>query len=102
MDIIGMEDRKDRDRIIVRAVMNREEFERLQGRLDDLVVFSPDTINVSASAIKTGARHNHSKYLLLPVKVRRDIKMNPLFEVIQCGLIYGPLGKYVVYRYDNI
>ena len=100
MDIIGMEDRKDRDRIVLKAVMSMEEFGKLKGNLDNLVVFSPDTINVPASAIKTGARHNHSKYLLLPVKVRREVKDHPISSTgITCCLIEGVVEQYIVYRF---
>lgn len=99
MDIIGMEDRKDRDRIVVRAVMSTDEFERLQGKLDDLVVFSPDTIKVPASAIKTGSRHNHSKYFLVPVKVRKELKGNPFsFEEVRCSVFLSEGDEFIIYK----
>ena len=98
MDIIGMEDRKDRDKVVVRAVMSTEEFGRLQGRLDNLVVFSPETINIPTSTIKTGARHSYARYLLLPVKVRRKLRGDSAsLEGIKCGVITGTLERYVLY-----
>jgi len=56
------------------------------------------TITEPTSFTKTGARHSFAKYLLFPVKLRRQFKTDEFdFEKLQCGTVLYKDKLYVVY-----
>ena len=84
--------------IEVRALMSDVEFEHLLGHLDHLCVFATKTISEPATTIKTGARHSYARYLLFPVRLRRQFKTDEFdFERISCGTVKYREKLYVVY-----
>ena len=81
------------------GIMGSAEFEQLVGALDFLCVFSTKTIVERATAIKTGARLSHAKYLLFPVSLRRRFKTDEFdFEKIVCGSVRYRDKLYVIYE----
>lgn len=98
MKILQLEDGNGQTRVIVRAVLGGQEFEHLGGALDNLCVFSTKAITEPSSAIMTGAKHSHAKYLLFPASLRRHLKSDDLeFERISCGTVDYKDSVYVVF-----
>ncbi len=83
----------------VRAIMDEAEFKQLLGNLVNLCIFAKETITEPASAIQTGARHQYAKYILLPVRLRRQFKTDEYdFDNIQCGALKRGDTLYVIYE----
>lgn len=86
MRIISLEDGHRPHGMEIRAAVSNIEFRQLDGNLDNLCVFATRTISEPSSAIKTGARHNYAKYLLLPVRLRRQFRTDSYdFDELRCG-----------------
>ena len=82
----------------IRALLSDIEFEHLLGNLKELCIFATKTIAEPATTIKTGARHSHAKYLLFPVRLRRQFRCDEFdFENIACGTVLYPGKVYVLY-----
>lgn len=97
--ILHLEQSQKPGAVEVRAIMDDAEFEQLVGNLDNLCVFSTKTITETASAIQTGARHSYAKYLLFPVRLRRQFKTDDYnFEKIVCGAVKHGSKLYVIYE----
>ena len=95
-------DAKESDGVIVRAYMDDKEFKQLSGDIKNLITFSAETITEPTRAIKTGARHNHARYLLLPVKLRRAFKTETHdFENIKCNYIENGSKVYVIFGLER-
>jgi hypothetical protein len=102
MKILKMENREDKDGVIIEALIGNGEFRQLAGYLDWLVSFSANTISEPARAIKTGARHSYARYLLLPIKIRKRFKVDTHdFENIKCGAVEYRDMLFVIYGVPN-
>ena len=78
--------------------MGTTEFKQLGGDLTGLVVFASSKVTEPATAIKTGARHSHVKYLLFPAKLRHQFKTEDYdFEKIACGTATYRDRLFVIY-----
>lgn len=98
MKILKLEESKGQDGVIVKAWLDKNEFQRLNGYLDKLVVFSAKAIDESSKAIKTGARNSYARYFLLPVQIRKRFKTDTHdFEHIMCGALECNECLYVIY-----
>ena len=98
MRIIKVENSRKRNAVKIRAIMGTAEFEQLCGSLHELCVFATKTLQESATAVKTGKRHSWVKYLLLPVKLRRQFKTAEFdFDKIECGVAKYRDRLYVIY-----
>ena len=96
--IVKVENSKKPHGVEIRALMGVPEFEQLHGSLHDLCVFATKTLGERATAVKTGARHSWIKYLLLPVRLRRQFKTDEFdFENIECGVARYRDTLYVIY-----
>ena len=83
----------------IHSLLGKSEFEQLQGQLARLCVFATSTITEPATSIKTGARHSYAKYLLLPVKLRRQHKTSDYnFNGLRCGTVNYRDALYIIYR----
>ncbi len=99
MRILRIENSKKPNGVEINALMGEAEFRQLLGYLDNLCVFATKTIIEPATAIKTGARHSYAKYLLFPVKLRREFKTHDFdFEKIVCGTVKYREKLYVIYE----
>ena len=102
MIILDLHKSKKPRGIEIRALLSDVEFEHLLGNLDSLCVFATKTIGEPASVIKTGARHSYTKYLLFPVKLRRQFKTDQYdFENISCGTIKYREKLYMIYGVER-
>ena len=78
--------------------MGDTEVEQLLGRRENLAVFATETIDEPATAIKTGARHSFAKYLLFPVKLRRQFKTDGYdFDNLSCGVVKYRDSLFIIY-----
>lgn len=83
----------------VHAFLSQTEFKQLAGHVENLCLFSSDTISEYASCIKTGARHSYAKYLLLPVVFRRQFQtLEYDFEMLKCGVLELTDCVFVIYK----
>lgn len=99
MKILKLDAEAEKEGVIVKAFLTLTEFRSLSGDIENLVLFSEGVIKERTRAIKTGARHNHARYLLLPVCVRRAFKTETHdFEKIMCGAIEYRGSLFVVFR----
>lgn len=99
MIILHLEQSQKPGAVEVRAIMDDAEFEQLIGNLDNLCVFAAKTITEPASAIQTGARHSYAKYLLFPVRLRRQFKTDDYdFDKIRCGVLKHKDKLYIIYE----
>jgi hypothetical protein len=60
--------------MIIRAKVGSAEFNQLHGNLDNICMVAVDTITEPVKVTKTGARHSHAKWFLLPVRMRTRYK----------------------------
>lgn len=98
MKIIHLENIKKIRGVEIRAIIGNAEFLQLLGNLENLCVFAISTISEPATSIKTGARHSYAKYLLFPVKLRRQFKTDDYdFEELTCGTVKYKDKLYVIY-----
>lgn len=98
MKILKLEENKKNNSVIIKGLVGVSEFRQLSGYLNKLVVFAIDTIDEPTKAIKTGARHNYARYLLLPVKIRKRFRADTHdFENIRCGAIEYKDRLFVVF-----
>ena len=96
--IVNLEDHGDNSTVLVKAILAKSEFKQLVGNLDNVSVFSPETIREYASFIRTGHRHSFAKYLLLPSILRRQFKTTDYdFEKMHCGKIENSEMLFVIY-----
>jgi hypothetical protein len=96
--ILNLEASKRPRGIEIKALLSDTEFGQLLSQLDNLCVFATQTITEPATAIKTGARHSYAKYLLFPVKLRRQFKTDDFdFEKVECGAVKYRDKLYVIY-----
>ncbi|MDA2934367.1 hypothetical protein MYX82_08485 [Acidobacteria bacterium AH-259-D05] len=99
MRILYIENSKKPNGIEIRGLLGDAEFKQLVGNLDFLCVFATRTIIERATCIKTGARHSFAKYLLFPVKLRRQFKTDQFdFEKMNCGFVHYRDKVYVIYE----
>lgn len=97
--ILNLEQSQEQNAIEIRARMHDQEFEQLLGNLDELCVFACKTIKEPASVVQTGARHSYAKYLLFPVKLRRQFKTDEYdFSKLLCGALRSKDKLYVIYE----
>ena len=98
MKILSVENGSKTKGVEVRALMGTHEFAQLVGNIDKLCVFATITVCEPASTIKTGARHNHAKYLLFPVRLRRKFSATEFdFDKVSCGTVMYGETLFVVY-----
>ena len=98
MRILTLEENSRPHHVEIKALLGETEFQQLLGRLDNLAVFATEAIDEPAAAIKTGARHSYAKYLLFPVKLRRQFKTDGYdFNNLSCGVVKYRETLYVVY-----
>lgn len=96
--IISLAESKKPHSVDIKASMGDTEIEQLLGRRENLAVFATETIDEPATAIKTGARHSFAKYLLFPVKLRRQFKTDGYdFDNLSCGVVKYRDTLYVIY-----
>lgn len=82
----------------VKAIMSDVEFAHLEGRLENLCLFSTEAIKEPATATRTGAKHNAVKWLLFPATLRKKFKADDFdFEKVTCGTIKYRDKVYVIY-----
>lgn len=99
MMILHLEQSQQPNAVEVKARMEDSEFEQLLGNLDELRVFASKTIIEPASVIQTGARHSYAKYLLFPVKLRRQFRTDEYdFEKLRCGALKHREKLYIIYE----
>jgi len=99
LKILSVEDGSKHHAIIVKAILGTHEFAQLQGNITDICVFATHTIDVRATFTKTGARHSHAKYLLLPAALRRRLPKNDYdFKRLTCGMVHYKDELFIVYR----
>jgi len=97
--ILHLEQSQQPNSVEVKARMEGSEFEQLLGNLDGLRVFASKTITEPASVVQTGARHSYAKYLLFPVKLRRQFQTDEYdFEKLRCGALRYRERLYVIYE----
>lgn len=82
--------------IILSMKTSKKEFKQLEGNLCDLCMFSVDSISEPVKAIKTGARHNCAKWLLLPACIRRRYK-DLDYNSLKCSCL--EYGDFVFFIY---
>ena len=98
MRILRVSATKEASELEIQGLLDQSEFRQLLGELQDLCIFSQGTIIEPASAIKTGARHSYAKYLLFPVKLRRQYKTDAFdFTRIRCGVLKYQERLYAIY-----
>jgi hypothetical protein len=96
--ILTLEENSKPHSVEVKALLGDTEFQQLLGRLDNLAVFATEAIDEPATAIKTGARHSFAKYLLFPVKLRRQFKTDGYdFSKLSCGVMKYRDTLFVIY-----
>ena len=99
MKILRLENSRKPNGIVITALFGNAEFKQLVGDLSNLCVFARSTIGEPASVIKTGARHSYAKYLLFPVKLRRQFKTEEFdFKKIACGSLRYRDKLYEIYE----
>lgn len=99
MEILNLSSGKKPNKVEIKAHMEVTEFRRLLGYLNHLCVFETETIAEHSSVIKTGARHRFAKYLLFPVKLRKQFKTNDFdFEKLTCVAIKFEDNLFVIYK----
>ncbi|NIQ17154.1 MAG: hypothetical protein GTO02_23065 [Candidatus Dadabacteria bacterium] len=92
----------DQDTIEVKAHIQINEYKQLNGDLETLKIFSPETIKEKATIIKTGSRANYAKYLLLPVALRRQFQTKEWnYEELKCGKIEHQQKLYIIYEIEQ-
>ncbi len=77
---------EDDKSIMLELKATEEEFIQLKGHVSNLCVFSDFCISDHARVIKSGSRHNTSKYFLLPASIRRNFKGYD-YDNVKCGYI---------------
>lgn len=86
MRILRVESKNKSNGVVMRVQVGKPEFKQLQGSLNNICMFSVDTITEPAKVTKTGARHSHAKWFLLPVKMRMKYKSDGMdFETTRVG-----------------
>jgi len=96
--ILNLEQGQKPGTVEVKAIMEDAEFEQLVGNLDNLCVFATKTVTEPSSAIQTGARHSFARYLLFPVRLRRQFKTDEFdFDKLLCGAVEQKDKLYVIY-----
>lgn len=99
MRILRIEDSRKPNGIEIRGLMGNAEYEQLVGNLDNLMVVATRTITERATVTLTGARHSAAKYLLFPVRLRRQFKTDEFdFEKLLCGSLRYKDKLYIVYE----
>ena len=99
MMILHLERNTDPGFVEIRASMEDDEFEQLLGNLDELRVLAAKTITEPASVVQTGARHSYAKYLLFPVRVRRQFKRDGYdFDKLRCEAVKNRDKLYVSFE----
>ncbi len=99
MEILNLSSGKKPNKVEIKAIMEETEFKRLLGYLDHLCVFETETIVEHSSAIKTGAKHSFARYLLFPVKFRKQFKTNEFdFEKLTCIAIKFEDNLFVIHK----
>ena len=72
--------------ILLKLKATKKEYKQLKGDICNLCMFSADAVSQSVKAIKTGARHNMAKWLLLPVCIRSKYKCID-YDKVQCACL---------------
>ena len=99
MKIVSVENGSSHHAIVIKAILGSQEFAQLQGNIQDICVFATHTIDERATFIKTGARHSHAKFLLLPAVLRRKLPIDTYdFQRLTCGIVHYKDELFVVYR----
>jgi hypothetical protein len=103
LKIVSVENGSNHHAITIKAILGTHEFTQLQGNIQDICVFATHTIDVHASFIKTGARHSHAKFLLLPAALRRKLPINAYdFRKMTCGIVHYKEELFIVYRVPRV
>jgi len=90
------------ENIEIKAQLHQNEYKQLNGDLDTLKIFSPETIKEKATFIKTGSKANYAKYLLLPVSLRRQFQTKEWnYEQLKCGKIEHQQKLYIIYELEQ-
>ena len=86
MKIKSVKNKDNSDEILLCASLSKEEFKHLEGDLDRIEIFSIDSISIPSNITKTGSRAHCAKWILLPVKVRNNYKINDCdWSQLKCG-----------------
>ena len=97
--ILNFEQQKNTGGVKVTAMMSMPEFQHLVKNLDKIGTFDKSTVIEPASTVKTGAKHSYAKYLLFPVKLRRQFQTDSFdFDKLACGALAQEDTLYVIYR----
>ena len=91
--------KNDSDEILLRASVTKYEFKQLKGSLENIGIFSTDRISLPANITKTGAKNKCAKWLLLPVKLRTDYKIDEYdWENLTCGRFENEDNVFFIYK----
>lgn len=99
MKILGLSRPKKSEGLIIEGLMSHDEFRQLNGHLCKLLVLPSTRLDIDASYTKTGSRHNAAKYLLVPVKLRRQFTLDEYdFSDLKCGAVEGDGKVFLIYE----
>ncbi len=97
--IIRLENGSNVSAVTIRARLGTQEFQQLKGNISDLCVVATRQIKTTATIIKTGANHSHTKYFLFPAILRKQFPLADYdFSNVLCGVVPYKQSIYVVYR----
>jgi hypothetical protein len=103
MKILAIENGSQTKAVTIKALLGTHELEQLNGTIADLCVFAVKAIGEPTSFTKTGARHSHAKYLLMPATLRRKFPADGFdYEHLTCGAVQYKDALFVIYRVPRV
>lgn len=96
-EIIGSKVRPD-GKIVLNLLLTQEEALNLQGHIDNIRVFSDNTLSVKTNLSERGA-NGATKYFLIPSHLRRDVYIH---NNVTCQRIDAGNKSLFVYLVDRL
>jgi len=91
-------DKKNHE-IEIHSILQLSEFKSLKNELNNVHVFSEDCMEVPSKVIKTGAKANCAKYLLLPAHIRHKYKTDKYdFSHLEVGHMKSGNNLFFIYE----
>ena len=89
---------QEHNKVVFEVVVDYDEVIQLQGRMDNVHIFSEDSTGIKTNISQRG-KNEATKYFLIPKELRKDLKMN---AKTTCQKIETKTKTIFVYVLDKI
>lgn len=88
--------------IQMKVLIDDLEFRHLNGYVEEICLFAVKTIDCPTKITRTGARHNHAKWILVPKKLRSLLPSPDYnYDNVKVGFLEFKDSVFLIYRIDK-